>query len=465
MSTSLYWLRQDFRLHDNPALSAAAKSGKVLCVYIHDTSVDKELSPGEASQWWLHHALKNLDFNINIYEGRPIDVLTNLCNQYDCTEVFWNRCYAPHEIQRDKLIKSHLEALNIKATSSNGHLLWEPWTIHKQDGGHYRVFTPFYRKGCLQATEPRQALLPPTPLETIRDSGSLDVDDLNLLPTWHQPLMSEWDISESGAHHQLKLFLEHGIHHYKEGRNLPAKPYISRLSPYLRWGHISPNQIWHTVTSWQDDANVDTFCSELGWREFSYHLLYHYPDIRWRNLQSKFDVFPWQHDADKLKAWQTGQTGIPMVDAGMRELYQTGFMHNRVRMITASFLVKNLLLHWHHGERWFWDCLLDADPASNSASWQWVAGCGADAAPYFRIFNPVTQAEKFDPEGEYIRRFIPELKALPTAYLFAPWTAPPLILQQAGVQLGTTYPRPIVDLKQSRLEALEALKTTKASDK
>ena len=269
-------------------------------------------------------------------------------------------------------------------------------------------------------------------------------------------------VGEQGAHDRFQQFLDEGLSNYKKGRDEPALNCVSGMSPHLHFGEVSPNQLWYAVRSMGESVNIEHFCSELAWREFSYQLLYHNPNLPTENLQKKFDHFPWQQNAGHLAAWQRGQTGIPMVDAGMRELWQTGYMHNRVRMIVGSFLVKNLRLSWHEGERWFWDTLLDADLANNSASWQWIAGCGADAAPYFRVFNPVTQGEKFDAQGEYIRRFIPELSKLPNKYLFAPWQAPAEILKQAGVVLGETYPQPIVDLKLSREAALEAFSTLKA---
>ena len=267
-----------------------------------------------------------------------------------------------------------------------------------------------------------------------------------------------WVVGEKAAHQHLARFLQEGLPYYKGGRDFPARPYVSRLSPYLHFGEISPHAVWHALQKEKDEENVSHFQRELGWREFSYSLLYAFPELPSKNFQAKFDRFPWKKDPQKLKAWQKGQTGIPFVDAAMRELWQTGYMHNRARMVVASFLVKNLLIHWHEGEAWFWDCLVDADLANNSASWQWVAGCGADAAPYFRIFNPVTQGEKFDPDGAYICRYVPELKNLPPPYLFSPWTAPEQVLEKAGVELGKHYPHPIVDLKKSREEALKAFR-------
>jgi deoxyribodipyrimidine photo-lyase len=351
--------------------------------------------------------------------------------------------------------------------------LWEPWEISKADGTPYKVFTPFYRKGCLNAESPRLPLPAPKLLGT-RDINTFNIEfiekfknsitHLNLLPTkrWHEPLEQHWNIGENAAHDQLEKFLTTGISNYKEGRNFPSKPYVSRLSSHLHWGEISPNSVWYATKNLNETSkNIDHFLSEIGWREFSYSLLYHFPDLPTECLQPKFINFPWQNNPVALKRWQQGQTGFPIVDAGMRELWQTGYMHNRVRMIVASFLVKNLLIHWHHGEAWFWDTLVDADLANNSASWQWVAGCGADAAPYFRIFNPITQSERFDPEGIYIRKYIPELTNLPNKYLFAPWEAPSSVLTDAGILIGTNYPEPLCDLKISREAALTAFSEIK----
>ncbi|MDG1286890.1 MAG: deoxyribodipyrimidine photo-lyase [Rickettsiales bacterium] len=470
MSTpvSIHWFRQDLRLADNPALTQAAECGKVLPVYILDDENAAQHQMGSASRWWLHHSLQALNESLSgklcVYKGDPETILSDLAQQHCVQSIHWNRCYEPWRIARDKKIKETLEAQGIETKTHNGSLLWEPWEIHKADGTPYKVFTPFYRRGCLNATPPRQPLPTPTPLELYENAAnSRSIDLLDLLPKirWDTPLEPHWNIGETGAVDRVYAFFEEGLHHYKEGRNIPAKPYVSRLSPHLHFGEISPNQVWHSAIARGEDTNIDHFCSELGWREFSYSQLYYNPELPRKNLQSKFDIFPWIEDAETLHAWQKGQTGIPIVDAGMRELWQTGVMHNRVRMIVGSFLVKNLLLHWHHGEHWFWDCLVDADLASNSASWQWIAGCGADAAPFFRIFNPVTQGKRFDPQGEYTRQFVPELRELPDKYLFNPWEAPDTVLQGASVTLGKTYPNPIVDLKTSRNRALEAFKSLK----
>lgn len=465
----IHWFRQDLRLNDNPALAEAAICGDVLPIYILDDVNSGDYKMGAASRLWLHHSLMSLNESLggklSVYQGDPLEIITELCSRYTIQKVFWNRCYEPWRIARDKRIKETLKSLSIEVASYNGSLLWEPWQISKGDGTPYRVFTPFYRKGCLGASFPREPIAEPEAASFIRDDdASLTIDDLKLLPaiSWDKKMTKYWKFGEIAAHDCLMQFIESGITDYKEGRNYPAKHFVSRLSTYLHFGEISPNQVWYAIKKLSENTNTDHFCSELGWREFSYSLLYYNPELPKKNLQTKFDAFPWQENDEKLVAWQKGLTGIPMVDAGMRELWETGYMHNRVRMIVASFLVKNLLLDWRLGERWFWDCLFDADLANNSASWQWVAGCGADAAPYFRIFNPVSQGEKFDPDGEYIRHYIPELKNLPNRYLFSPWEAPAAILDNAGVRLGDNYPKPIVDLSLSRQQALAAFASLKS---
>ena len=459
---SICWFRQDLRLADNPALVAAAARGQVLPVYVLDDENAGADRMGAASRWWLHHALSALDQSLDgklyMVRGDAKDILPALAARVGATAVFWNRAYEPWRIARDTALKSSLEESGIEAVSSNGALLWEPWEVRKGDGTPYKVFTPFFRRGCLAAPPPRTPL--PKPQLQLSDPPPSCRDDLQLLSDegWGDMLAPHWKIGEAGAMARLQDFIANGLAGYKDGRNLPAKPHVSRLSPHFHWGEISVNQAWYAACAASDVPadDIDNFCTELGWREFSNSLLYFNPELRRRNLQNKFDRFDWNIDEKLLKAWQRGMTGIPFVDAAMRELWQTGYMHNRMRMVTGSFLVKNLRLHWHHGEAWFWDCLVDADHASNSASWQWIAGCGADAAPYFRVFNPVTQGEKFDKDGSYTRRFVPELAGLPDKYLFAPWTAPQAMLDAAGVRLGDSYPRPVVDLKQSREDALAA---------
>lgn len=465
---TIVWFRQDLRLSDNPALLAAVEQGNVLPIYILDTSL------GAASRWWLHHSLEalntTLDHQLNVYIGEPREILTRLIQTYSIHAIHWNRCYEPARIQEDSELKRFFKEQNIPCKSFKASLLWEPWEVLKKDGTPYKVFTPFYQKGCLSAEPPRRPLPAPKHLHLVQDkTNHTQLSDLNLLPQipWDQEMRTHWQVGEQAAEKRLSDFLKHGIENYKEGRNYPAQAHVSRLSPHLHFGEISPHQVFHAAQSALLNAkinsvNIECFLSEIGWREFSYYLLYHFPTLPRGNFQAKFDAFPWKTNPAFLKAWQQGQTGYPIVDAGMRELWRTGYMHNRVRMIVGSFLVKNLLLHWHEGADWFWDCLMDADLASNSASWQWVAGSGADAAPYFRVFNPITQGEKFDPEGAYTRQYVPELAKLPSQYLFQPWEAPSEILKAAGVVLGKTYPKPIVDVKTSREAALSAFASLKA---
>ena len=470
--TAIHWFRQDLRLSDNPALDSAAQYETLIPIYILDEVNSGEFKMGAASKWWLHQSLtklnESLDGKLLVYQGNPHEILNKLIEEQEVSYVTWNRCYEPWRIDRDKEIKRKFEDKNVAVESFSASLLWEPWTISKDDGTPYRVFTPFYKKGCLNSEEPR---LPAGKVDLSNlyseDLSSDSITDLNLLPTikWYESFEEEWNPGEIGAEQNLNSFLDSGLLNYKEGRNFPSQEFVSRLSPHLHFGEISPNEVWYRAKTKEGISGIEKslahFHSELGWREFSYYLLYHFPDLPNKNFQEKFDIFPWQENEEFLALWQKGNTGYPIVDAGMRELWQTGYMHNRLRMIVGSFLVKNLLIDWRFGERWFWDCLVDADLASNSASWQWVAGSGADAAPYFRIFNPITQGLKFDPEGEYTKKYVPELRDLPNKYLFSPWEAPENILADAGIELGKNYPKPMVDLKLSRETALEAFATTK----
>lgn len=465
---SIFWFRQDLRLSDNPGLLAAVADGNVLLIYIFDEQLPGKREMGAASKWWLHHSLCNLneslDNKLNIYQGCSEQILADLVSKYNISNVYWNRCYEPWHIKRDKQIKSSLKQNNINCETFNGSLLWEPWQILKKDETYYKVFTPYYKNGCLSALPPRNPLAKPKKISAFNDS-SLKVADLNLLPDikWYTTIEDTWDVGEQAATKKLQKFLKNGIKDYKIGRDVPSKKSTSRLSPHLHFGEISPNQAWHAVKKLSMDKevninNVENYLTELAWREFGYYLLYHFPTLPHDNFQAKFNNFSWRNSKRLLTAWQKGLTGFPLVDAGMRELWQTGYMHNRVRMVVASFLVKNLRIHWQQGETWFWDCLLDADLANNCAGWQWVAGSGADAAPYFRIFNPTTQGEKFDANGEYTKKFVPELSKMPNKYLFKPSEAPAEILEQAGVKIGKTYPTPIIDLKQSREDALQEFK-------
>ena len=469
-SKAIYWFRQDLRLQDNPALSHACQNhAQVYAIYIFDNHNPGDYSLGAASKWWLHQSLESLGSGLcdklNFYSGDPLAILQELVEKHGITAIYWNRVYEPWQIERDTKIKEYFSSQGLEVKSYNASMLWEPWQVQKNDGTPYKVFTPFYRKGCLESAPPREPLAKPENPHFAKAEDSLKLKQLNLLPTknWYRKFEAHWEVSEQAAHAQFKKFIAKSLHNYKDGRNLPAKSFVSGLSPYIHFGQISVHFLWHKIQQLQQDDNTDCFCSELGWREFSHSLLFYNRNLPKKNLQMKFDNFPWHKNASHLKAWQLGKTGIPMVDAGMRELWQTGYMHNRARMIVGSFLVKNLRISWREGERWFWDCLVDADLANNAASWQWVAGCGADAAPYFRIFNPVAQGQKFDPEGQYIRKFIPEIAALPNKYLFYPWEAPQAILDAANLKLGEDYPLPIVDLKASREEALRAFQSLRES--
>lgn len=468
----LVWFRNDLRLDDNSALIAACETGKpVICLFIHEDDVGSG-TIGGAQRWWLNHSLKafgdgleKLGAKLILRSGKTRDVLESILEESGAGTIVWNRRYAPEEIELDTQIKSWLNDDGYKAASFDGRLMHEPSTqIRTGDGNPYKVFTPFWR-----AFQKREDVRDPqdAPDAINAHDGDLKSEDLagwNLLPTspdWSGGIAEQWTPGEVGAHERLSTFLEENADRYDEARDLPADDATSRLSPHLAFGEISPFRIWRETNAKpgpRSDART-TFLQELVWREFSYHLLVNTDDMTNKNYNSDFDAFPWRDDEDALKRWQKGQTGYPIVDAGMRQLWQTGWMHNRVRMIVGSFLVKHLLLDWRHGERWFRDTLVDCDPASNVAGWQWVAGSGADAAPYFRIFNPILQGEKFDKDGDYVKLFVPELVDLPAKYIHKPWDAPTSTLKKAGITLGETYPKPIVDHKQARERALSAYQT------
>lgn len=458
---AIHWFRSDLRLADNPALARAAECDAVIPIWIEEPTENSHPAPGAAFRWWTRRSLAALNEalhgKLRCYRGDPQELLPRLVARYGASRVTWNRVYEPWAIARDRAIEQALQGLGVEVVSENGSLLWEPWAVTKPDGTPYRVFTPFYTKGCLTAPPPRRPipapilrLLPPEADEPLFDP--LRVREA----AWETKLGRHWSIGEAAAQARLAAFLTDGLPGYATGRDVPALPHVSRLSPHLAHGEISPNTLWYAVEGTAPEKDVAKFRAELAWREFAYSLLYHFPTLVTEPFRPEFAAFPWREDGDALAAWQKGETGIPIVDAGMRELWETGYLHNRVRMIVASFLTKNLLVDWRLGEAWFRDCLVDASVAVNSASWQWVAGCGADAAPYFRIFNPVLQAQKFDPDGKYLRRWLPELSRLPTPALYAPWQASPEVLSRAGVALGVTYPKPLVDLQSSRERALAA---------
>lgn len=472
-SASIVWFRQDLRLEDQPALQAALEhGGPVIPVFIYAPDEEGAWPPGEASRWWLHQSLKSLDqqlvtagSRLVIRSGNSLAELTRLIEETQATAIFWNRRYEPAPIGRDKKIKAELKSAGLQVESFNGQLLYEPWEISTKEGRPYQVFTAFWR-ACQAKPTPSEPLSAPEHIPAPgRWPRSMKLKDLHLEPTrpWVQGLEEAWEPGAASAARQLDRFLNAPVVGYGQARDLPAEPGTSRLSPYLHFGEISPRMIWHAVLKrFPRNQELDggtgpgTFLKEIVWREFAHHLLYHFPATTDQPLRDEFARFPWADDPSGLKAWQRGRTGYPIVDAGLRELWQTGWMHNRVRMIVASFLVKDLRIGWQQGAAWFWDTLVDADLANNTLGWQWSAGCGADAAPYFRVFNPVLQSEKFDPQGTYLRRWLPELQALPTKWLHAPWAAPRDVLRSAQVTLGKTYPHPIVDHAQARTLALEA---------
>jgi len=474
--TTIVWLRQDLRTRDNPALAAAAARGRVLPVFIlDDVTPGPQWRWGGASRWWLHHSLLALRDNLGhltLLRGNPRELLPAIIKKIGASAVYWNRCYEPFAIARDTELKASLQRLGVEAQSFNGSLLHEPWDVATRSGGPFKVFTPYWRANL---SRPVAAPLPAPMLKIVKPSALGDrLEDWGLLPAdpdWAAGWEHLWAPGENGALARFDEFAKNGLAGYRDLRDRPDAQGTSRLSPHLHWGEISPRQIWARMALESEDSSkrdgASKFLSEIGWREFAHHLLYHFPTLPERNWRPNFDAYPWRNSADDFKAWQRGRTGYPLVDAGMRELWQTGWMHNRVRMITASFLVKHLRIDWRRGETWFRDTLLDANLANNAAGWQWVAGSGADASPYFRIFNPMTQGRKFDPNGEYVRRWCPELARLPNEYIHAPFQAEPETLDRAGITLGSTYPNPIVDHDQARQAALngyDKVRAARASD-
>ena len=473
----IMWFRDDLRLSDNQALYEAAKGREVIPVYIHDETNDEIRKRGAASKWWLHHALtslqndlKNKDADLLVFKGKTEDVLDKLIKQSNASAVYLHESYVKPIRDRDNLLRKKFESENISFKAFAGYLLFHPDAVKTQDENPYKVYSPFWR-ACMKQTDSILELFPiphtiKLPAEKIKDDG---IEALELLPSigWDASLHETWNISEKEAHARLDHFLQNDLKNYSKGRDFPAKKHISNLSPYLHFGMISPRTIWHEtqgyVASMQSTSQsaADKFLSELGWRDFCGYLLYHFPSMRTEPFRKEFKNFPWISDGEMFDAWKKGETGYPLVDAGMRELWQTGVMHNRVRMVVASFLIKHLQLHWQEGEAWFWDTLVDADYASNIANWQWVAGCGADAAPYFRVFNPILQSKKFDGEAEYVRRYVPELAKLSDSAIHTPWELGGLELAAASVVLGKDYPYPIVKHEEARDRALAAYKEIK----
>ena len=471
MSLALVWLRRDLRLADNPALQAAIEAGHTpVPVYVHAPAEEAPWEPGAATRWWLHHSLqalagelRALGSSLVLREGTTLDQLNQLIEASGAVAVYWNRLYDPVLTRRDADIKQALRARCVHVESFAAHLIAEPWEIRNLSGEPYRVFTPFWR--TLKQRLPLPAPSPAPQNLPAHGLSGCELAQFDLLPriAWDLGLAQNWTPGTAGAEHALRDFVEGALEDYAQGRDRPDRPGTSRLAPHLHFGEISPRQLCQRLlqgaTPGQQER-VEPWLRQLGWRDFGHHLLYHFPHTSEQPLQASFAQFDWAEvDSAKLHAWQRGRTGIPIVDAGMRELWTTGWMHNRVRMIVASLLTKNLRQPWLAGARWFWDTLVDADLAANTLGWQWTAGCGADAAPFFRIFNPVLQAERYDPARVYIRRWLPELTQLPDKWIQRPWEAPAAVLAQAGVTLGQTYPHPIVELPASRDAALAAYAT------
>lgn len=477
----IHWFRNDLRLSGNRALAAAVATGApVIPLYILDDVSPAAWKMGAASRWWLHHSLAALLLDIESRGGKLIlrrgaahEELKRIAKETGASAIYFTRGYEPWAVALEENLKAQCDASAIQLKRYGGALLREPEDVRTKTGDVYKVYTPFWR--ALSAGYAPSKAMPapkaiPPPAKLLRSETLASWKLLPTKPDWSGGMQAEWHPGEAGAQKLLKTFLKSALKTYTEDRNRPDKRGTSRLSPHLHFGEITPAACWAaaTVAAAEQagaDRGLETFLKEIVWREFATTLLYYWPDLPEAPFRKDYAAFPWKPDAAHLKAWQKGQTGYPIVDAGMRELWVTGYMHNRVRMVVASFLIKHLLIPWQDGEAWFFDTLLDADLANNAASWQWVAGSGADAAPYYRIFNPVTQGEKFDPDGAYVKRWVPELKALPPALIHAPWLAPADTLSAAGVTLGKTYPHPIVDHAAARARALSAYEAVKAASK
>lgn len=469
----IVWFRRDLRLHDNPAWNAALSSGyHVIPVFIHCDSEEGRWRRGSASNWWLHHALNDLSKQLDEHGFKLIirktsssaTEMATLCQQTSPKAVFWNRCYEEQSVRRDSAIKKSLSNGGINVETFNGNLLFDPLKVLNKSNAPYRVFTPFW-KFCLSLGVKKTITVAPTQNQTpTHKLTSTPLEALQLLPTtpWDCEMKRLWQPTRLGAEKLLQEAIDKSSH-YLDLRDIPAEAATSQLSAYLHFGQISPAEFHHTLTTQsksRDTAELGIL-RQLYWREFSAHLLYHFPHTHSEPLRNEYQSFPWDLNPEYLEKWQRGRTGFPIIDAGMRQLWKTGWMHNRVRMIVSSFLVKHLLQPWQEGAHWFWDTLVDADLANNTQGWQWIAGCGADASPYFRVFNPILQSQKFDPSGNYIKNWLPELRNLPVEFIHTPWKTPPLELATAGVSLGVDYPYPIISHERGRKQALEAYKTWK----
>ncbi|GJL66376.1 MAG: deoxyribodipyrimidine photo-lyase [Nitrospirales bacterium] len=475
---AIMWFRQDLRLKHNPALLSALQSRlPIVFVYIFSEDDHYPWSMGGASRWWLHQSLSALEAQLRernhglvIRQGNSLAALQALIQDTHATHVYWNRCYEPHRRSEDLQIREALRAIHVTTHEYNGSLLIDPEDFTNNSGRPYQVFTPFWKRYLSETIKTTTTSLPvdlPTPKAQL---DSIPLKQLGLEPTidWANGIRAAWTPGEAGALKQFKRFVTSRCIAYEQDHDRPDRDHTSQLSPHLHFGEVSPQQVWsHLSNRLVSDQRkpfhrgTTAVLRQLAWRDFSYHLLYHYPHTPLQPLREKFATFKWESNPTALRNWQRGVTGYPFVDAGMRQLWKTGWMHNRVRMVVASFLTKHLLLPWQRGAEWFWDTLVDADLANNTMGWQWVAGCGADAAPYFRIFYPITQGLKFDPAGEYVSHWIPELAKLPVPWIHKPWEAPPLLLAEHGITLGTTYPYPIVDHHKARQRALAAFAALK----
>ncbi len=468
METTLVWLGRDLRLADNPALVDAATAGKVAPIFVWSPEEEGEWAPGAASRWWLHHSLASLDRDLRkrgsrliVKKGRAAAALIAAARECGAGVVAWNQRYEPAALRQEEAVRRGLDAAGLRAQAHEGNVLFAPDAIRTLNGGPYRVFTPYWNR-CGAEAEPAAPRGEAGPLKLpAKLPKSVPLDELGLLPkvAWATGLHDAFVPGETGARRDFERFLAGPIRGYAVDRNFPASGGGSRLSPRLHFGEISVRRVWREALG-GDPAAKGGFLGELGWRDFGRHVLFHHPATPDSPLDARFTSFRWRRDAKGLAAWKKGLTGYPFVDAGMRELWATGFMHNRVRMVVASFLAKDLLIDWREGARWFWDTLVDADLASNTLGWQWAAGCGADAAPFFRIFNPVEQGKRFDAAGAYTRRWVPELAALSDRWLHEPWEAPPDVLGKAKVVIGKTYPARILDHKAARVRALEVFGAT-----
>jgi deoxyribodipyrimidine photo-lyase len=465
-SPAILWFRNDLRLADHAALHAAIETGRpILPLYILDDDAAAPWAAGGASRWWLHHSLASLAKSLSaigsgliLRRGDSVAILADIVKHTNAQEVFTGGSAEPWARQLDRAVAASLGQMGLTFHRMRTMMLFNPDQVRTKAGGTFSVYTPF-SNACLALEGSRPPLPAPDKLATPKMPTSDALHAWGLLPTqpdWAHGLRQTWTPGETGAAARMRLFLDQALDVYADQRDYPGVAGTSMLSPHLHFGEISATQLWHQAWRMPNSKSREKFIRELLWREFSIHLLWHHPTLPDQPLRQEFAMMPWRDDPASLRAWRQGRTGVPIVDAGMRQLWQTGWMHNRVRMIVASFLVKHLMIPWQTGAAWFWDTLVDADLANNSASWQWVAGCGADAAPYFRVFNPVLQGKKFDAQGDYVRHFVPELAQLDPQHIHAPWEADPTTLSAAGVMLGQTYPMPIVDLAAGRARALEA---------